>query len=275
MSRRAVGLLTLAALVLAVVASDPILSAEALAPAARLPTELQVLEQKMQGLQFNSERFSSITRGQITVVDETNGRPNGPGSHVSLNSNTISEASVSPAEGAIFKGHPRRPWLIAIGSSVYERARSHEHRPWIRSTLHGGSPAALILPFQDGGPAEVSLGGTGSYAGLFNLLGTATAPVVADGTAMVDGQATSEFAAAVEPRALIKGLTNEEIANFDKEPPIEKLQVFLTESGLPIRVVSKIRLHDFHSSTTTEILSVDQPVSVKRPPARETRLRSK
>jgi hypothetical protein len=270
--RSAIGLPALTVLVLAV---GGLGVSHALAPTARLPLQLQGLEQKMQGLRFNSERFSSVSSGQITVVDETNGRPSGPAKHVSLDSDTIGEASVAPAEGAIFEVHPRRPELIAIGSSVYERRRSREHRPWVRSSAHGESPAASILPFQGGGEAEMSLGGTGSYAGLFNLLGTATPPVIANGTAMVDGQATSEFTATVEPRALIKGLTVEDVHQFEKEPPIETLHLFLTESGLPVRVVSKIHLHDLDESSTIEILSVNQPVSVKPPPARLTRLSAK
>jgi hypothetical protein len=271
-SRGAVGLLALAILVLTVGAQG---ESRALAPTARLPLQLQALEQKMQGLRFNSERFSSVSRGQITVVDETNGRPSRPAKHVSLDSDTIGEASVAPAEGAIFKVHPRRPELIAIGSSLYERGRSREHRPWVRSSAHGEAPAASILQFQGGGEAELSLGGTGSYAGLFNLLGTATPPVIANGTAMVDGQATSEFTATVEPRALIKGLTVEDVHRFEKEPPIGTLHLFLTESGLPVRVVSKLHLHDLDESSTIEILSVNQPVSVKPPPARLTRPSSK
>ncbi|HEX4437823.1 MAG TPA: hypothetical protein VH061_13615 [Solirubrobacteraceae bacterium] len=271
-SRSAVGLLALAILVLTI--GGPEVS-QALAPTTRLPLQLQALEQKMQGLQINSERLSEITRGRITVVDETNGRPSGPVKHVSLNSDTIGEASVIPAEGAIFKLHPRRAVLIAIGSSVFARDRSLKRRPWVRSPSHGESPAGLILPFQGGGSAELSLGGTGSYAGLFNLLGTATQPVVADGTVMVGDQATSEFTATVEPRELIKGLTTEDVANFEKQPPIEKLHLFLTESGLPVRVVSRISLRHFNESETIEILSINQPVSIKPPSGRVTRQPSK
>jgi hypothetical protein len=276
MSRRVIGSPALAAslAVFAWAIGYGASGAQGTAPPSYLPPQLQALEQKMQSLRFNSERFSEITKGSVTVIDEVNGKPTGPSSQASLNSNTVNEASVSPAVGQVLDGNPRRPELIALGSTVYRHdargQRSHQRRPWVRSRAGGESPAAMILPLQSG-KGELDLGGAGSYAGLFNLLSTATAPVTADGEVSVRGQATSEFTAEVEPRVLLSGLTTEDADRFERESPIEKLQVFLTESGLPIRVVARIDAHDFDLVTTVEILAVNQPVKVKAPPARETR----
>ena len=116
----------------------------------------------------------------------------------------------------------------------------------------------------------MNAGGTGSFAGLINLLTTAVGPVSVDGSSSVRGQQTTEFTAAVEPRVLIKGITKEDLANFKKDSPIERLQIFLTASGLPIRVIAVIRSQHIKATTTMEILAVNVPVTVRTPPARET-----
>jgi len=228
----------------------------------------------MAQLQLNSERFSSVARGVITVTNESNGKPEGHSKHISVNETELGEASVSPAEGEIFLGRRHRPTLIAIGSTVYHYEAptkgSHGGRPWVRSRDPEESPATQMLPFYGGSPIEVDAGGTGSFAQLINLLTAAVEPVTADGPALVQGQQTSEFTATVEPRTLIRGVTTEDVANFKRDPLTETLQIFLTESGLPIRVLSSIRSRDIESSATTEIIGVNVPVIVKPPPARET-----
>jgi hypothetical protein len=245
-----------------------------LTPSVTLPPELVALEQKMAQLQLNSERFSLVSRGSINVTNETNGKPERPGKYVSLNGTELGEASVSPAEGEIFEDGRHTPTKITIGSTVYEYERptkgSHRHRPWVRSRDSGESPAMQILPFRGGGPVEVDAGGTGSFALLINLLATAVGPVTADGPAVVRGQQTAEFTATVEPLKLLKGFTNEDLGPGFK-PLTETLHIFLTESGLPIRVLKRIRSRDIKSDETTEIVAINVPVVVKPPPARETR----
>jgi hypothetical protein len=253
--------------------------AAALAPTGLLPPQLQALELKMEQLQLNSERFSRVTQGRITVTNEVNGKPVGRSEHILLDGTELGEASLSPAAGEAFLDGKHRPSLIAIGPSLYKyeasRKGARRHPPWVRSSNPTASPAAYILPFQGGSPLEVHAGGTGSFAGLINLLTTSVGPVTLGGAAVVQGQPTTEFTAAVEPRLLIKGLTREEFANFEKEAPIESLQLFLTESGLPVRVVSTIRTKGLESVNTTEILALNVPVTVKRPPTRETIARTR
>lgn len=244
-----------------------------LTPLVTLPPELVALEQKMAQLQLNSERFSGVSRGSINVTNESNGKPERPSKYVSANGTERGEASVSPAEGEISVDGRHTLATIVIGSTVYQYERptkgSHGHRPWVRSRDADESPAMQILPFQGGGRFEVDAGGTGSFARLINLLTTAVGPVTADGSAVVQGQQTTEFTATVEPLKLIRGFTNEDLAPGFK-PLTETLHIFLTESGLPIRVLTSIRSRDIKSDETVEITAVNVPVTVKPPPARET-----
>jgi hypothetical protein len=258
-----------AALLVIGLGSSLVPSAAALAPAALVPPPLQALEQKMAQLQINSERFSEVSRGVISLTDESNGKPVGRTRHISADSEELGEASVSPAEGATFIGGAHRPDLIAIGSTEYEH-QARKGRHWVRSSSHGESPAARILPFHGGRRLEVSAGGTGSFAGLLNLLTTAVGPVTIGGAVTVRGQSTTEFTATVEPRLLVKGITVEDVANFEVDEPIDTLYMFLTESGLPIRVVSAVRSRELDVTTTAEVLGVEMPVIVKAPPARDT-----
>ncbi|HYM55490.1 MAG TPA: hypothetical protein VES97_09015, partial [Solirubrobacteraceae bacterium] len=105
----------------------------------------------MEQLQFNSERFSEVTRG--FVLGSPNNVSGGKPEHLvrtSLNATELGEASVSPAEGEVFVGAGHRPVLIAIGSTLYQYEprgkRSHRHRPWVRSRNPRESPATQILP---------------------------------------------------------------------------------------------------------------------------------
>jgi hypothetical protein len=255
----------------AAVSASP--AASALAPTALLPPQLQALEQKMEQMQINSERFSMISRGRLTLTDRSNGRPVGRSRHVSLNSRELGEASVSPAEGEIFVGSGRKPALIAVGSTVYQYEApgksSRDRRPWVRSSSTE-SPAVQILPFIGGDPLEIDAGGRGPFAGLINLLTTAAAPVQVGGPVLVQGQPTTEFTAVVEPRALIKHLTVDDVERFRNEPPIEQLQMFVTEAGLPIRVVTKTRTPYLNEALLTEILAVNVPLTITPPPADQT-----
>jgi hypothetical protein len=243
-------------------------------PSVALPPELVALEQKMAQLRLNSERFSSVARGAITVTNEANGKPEGPSKHISLNATELGEASVSPAEGELFIDSRTRPTLIAIGSTVYQHERptkqSHSHRPWVRSRNPEESPATQLLPFYGGDPLEVDAGGSGSFARLINLLSTAVGPVSADGLSTVRGQGTTEFTATVEPLKLLRGYTVEDLAPGHK-PLTETLHIFLTEAGLPIRVLTSIRSGEIKSDESMEIIAINVPLTVKPPPARETR----
>jgi hypothetical protein len=278
MNGRRAGALVLAAGLLAAgcsVALSAIQRASALEATTLLPSQLQALEQKMERLQVNSERFSRVTRGFVLGSQNHVWRLGEPDRlvRIPVHTSELGEASVSPAEGVVFTAGKRNPRLIAIGSTLYEYAepgkRSHNHRPWVRSRSRE-SPATRMLPFMGGGSLEVDAGGTGSFGHLINLLTTRVGPVSVDGPVSVQGKQTTEFTATVEPRLLIKHITVEDVAGFKKEWPIETLQIFLTETGLPIRVVEAIRSQYLNTTTTTEIPAVNIPVNVKPPPARNT-----
>jgi hypothetical protein len=259
----------LAALLAIGLSSSLIASAAALAPTALVPPQLQTLEQKMARLQFNSERFSEVSRGVISVTNEVNGKPVGRTRRYPENSSSVGEASVSPARGEVFLGRAHTPELISIGSIDYQR-QAGKTRRWVRSRSDGESAAAQILPFHGGRRLEADAGGTGSFAGLINLLTTAVGTLRVGGPVTVRGQATTEIVATVEPRLLIRGITVEDLTGFKAEEPIETLHMFFTESGIPIRVVSAISSQDLDVTTTEEVLGIDMPVTVKAPPARNT-----
>ena len=265
----AIRLARVVALLLIGLGSSLIPSAAALAPTALIPPPLQALEQKMAQLQISSERFSEVSRGVVSLTGEVNGKPVGPTKRISTDSSELGEASVSPAKGVIFIASAHRPRLILLGWTAYEYDAGNG-RHWVRSSSHGESPVVRILPFHGGGRLEVNAGGTGAFAGLLNLLTTEVGPISMGGTVTVRGQSTTEFTATVEPRLLIKGITVEDVANFEVDEPIDTLHMFLTESGLPVRVVSAIRSRGLDITTTDEILAVDMPVVVKAPPARDT-----
>ncbi len=261
--------------VVALAAASVFSTASALSPTASQSPQWQTLERKMSQLQFNSERFSLVSRG--FVLGSPNHVDSGEPGHLIRTRYDIAElgeASVSPAEGEVFLGSKRRPARIAIGATLYEHEvlgrGSHRHGRWVRSRSSRESPAARILPFIGGGSSEVDAGGRGSFAGLINLMTTAEGPVSVVGPALVDGQPTTELTATVEPRFLIKHLTVEDVARFKNEPPIEQLDIFVTDAGLPIRVVAKTRTARLSDTTTIEILAVNAAVVVKPPPAGET-----
>jgi hypothetical protein len=242
---------------------------------ADLPPALQALEAKMAQLNITSERFLRLERGNtVTVINtgsSSNGRVHTRVKHASVNTEELGEISLSPAVGELFGGADlTEPQAIAAGSTLYtrvpKRARLDCGRPWVR--LQGGA-AGLPLPFH-GSSREVNMGGIGPYAGLINLLATATGPVSTVGPAVVEGQATTEFTANVDPLLLIEGVTPKEHVAIERHVLSVTLGVFIAESGLPLRVVTQIGVGSSRLTQTVEILAVDIPVSVKPPPARQT-----
>jgi hypothetical protein len=242
--------------------------------ASPLPAALVALEQKMEELQVRSERFSQITRGSVKLTDETNGKPVGRTRHVSLDVSVTGEVSLSPSEGELWisRGAGRSRELF-IGSTTYvyspKFARRDGGRPWRRLKNDG----TTIFPYH-GSPEEADAWGTGPYAGLINLLATASGEVAQVGPATVDGQQTIEFSAAVDPFKLVKGLTQEDVTNLEGDPLVDRLTLYLTESGLPVRVLESIHngagANMVSSSATTDILATEVPVRVTAPPAAKT-----
>jgi hypothetical protein len=248
----------------------PAIPAPALVPAI-LPAQLQALEQRMEGLQVNGERYSlTVESVPVTVTKQS-------GKHITqtkpLVRTDFGEASLVPGEGEIFSSdNRRRPAEISVGSTLYVYtpgiARTDGGRPWVR--FDGGALGdRTLFPFH-GQPAEVNAGGVGSYAGLINLIATAVGPVAVVGPVAIDGQQTIEFTAAVEPVRLVRGLSLKQLASVRKSVPPETLDVFLTESGLPLRVAVSLTLGTVSLLETTDVLALNVPLHVKLPAARRT-----
>jgi hypothetical protein len=174
----------------------------------------------MAHLQVGSERFTVVSRGFIKITNEHNGSPEGPTRRVSLNGSENGEISLSSNDGEIVVSSPGKSREIFIGSTRYaylpKLARLDGGRPWVRS--HLASPATYPYEAE---PAEVDAGGTGPYAHLINLLATVTGEVVADGQVAVDGQEAYEFEASVNPLRLIKGLTQEDVEQVERDPLVD------------------------------------------------------
>jgi hypothetical protein len=212
----------------------------------------------MRRLQVNSERFSQMSRGYVTVANEVNGRVVGRAKHIPTNILLAGEASLTPHVSETFVEPRHTPAQIVIGSTVY--SREDGRGPWVRR--HGAEPASYPL---HGDREEVNFGGTGSYSGLLNLLATAVGQINAGVPTAIQDQRTEGFSATVEPLQLVKHLTEGDESNLRHHPVMEHLEVFITEAGLPIKVVQTIDSADVHETTTTQVLAVNVPINVRAP----------
>jgi hypothetical protein len=93
------------------------------APNATLPPQLQALEQKMQQLHVNSERYTQISRGTVTIVNERNGKPVGREKSVSLNESVSGEVSMSPPRAEEINVSTGKPIQIQIGFTEHGPSR--------------------------------------------------------------------------------------------------------------------------------------------------------
>jgi hypothetical protein len=221
----------------------------------------------------SSERYSTTdhTEGTITVKRR--------GKRVKLVKHetevSFGEASLAPLLGKVFaKGSSGALSQIGIGTTSYAYApyayeptqhgkRTRDSRPWLR--LEDVS-AATMFPYhgQSNASIEVNAGGTGSYAELINLLATANGAVRIVGPATIDGQQTTELSATVEPLSLIIGASSPGVTDASQ------LEVFVTEAGLPLRVVKSERFSGISVTQTTDVLATGVTVSVTPPPKGKT-----
>lgn len=258
---------------------------------AILPAELQALVAKMASLQIASERFSSELRGLVTSSEEVSSSSDCTSTqrchatmprHLTrrrrhlLDIGRRGEVDLAAGTGEVFDG--TRPSVIAAGSTLYLYApgptRRERSRPWLREAgaiLGSQTPAGLLFPFHGSATGEVNLGGSGPYAGLINLLETATGPVSAAAPATVVGQPTVDFTATVRPALLIGGLSAKQLSRLRALIPSERVEVFINHDGLPLRVVAVTTTHDQALTETTNILAVNTPLDVKPPPPARTR----
>jgi hypothetical protein len=256
--------LTAALLAVGAVPTD---AATSVAPTvASIPAAVQPLIAKIEALPVTSERYTVTTHASGT---QTIKLPGGKRRKVSRSTSTSAtgEASLAPLAAKLYKkGSSGQLSSVAVGSKVYvySPSRKHKGRPWL---LLAGVSAATLFPFhgQDNPAIEMNAGGTGTYAELIDLLATANGAVTVGGSALVDGQQTTELKATVRPFALIQGTTSKESGELT-----EQLEAFVTETGLPVRVVRSERIEGISLSETTDVLAINVPVTVKPPPADKT-----
>jgi hypothetical protein len=233
---------------------------------ASIPAAVQPLIAKIEALAVNSERYTVTTHASGTeTVKLRNGKRRKVKKSMSISA--TGEASLAPLVAKLYKkGGSGQLSSVAVGSKVYvySPSRKHKGRPWL---LLAGVSAATLFPFhgQDNPAIEMNAGGTGTYAELVDLLATANGAVTVVGSAVVDGQQTTELKATVRPFALIQGASSKESGELT-----EQLEAFVTETGLPVRVVRSEHIEGVSLSETTDVLAVNVPVTVKPPPTDKT-----
>jgi hypothetical protein len=254
------------------------------------PPQLESLIAKMRTLHVHSERYTQLTR---VVV--------GTGKHSQQYQDaSLGEVDISAGRGEIFGGPGARvPVALVVGSVGYSYSpmlgRCDGGRPWVRrSGRHQGAfvdgreirsgptpvPPRASFPFQPT-RGERSRGGSGPYAGLINLLATASRPARVVGAATVDGQRTTEFATTVDPSVLLRGVSehdlpalahsNEAVLILQTRPrtAATHLRLFLSAAGLPVRVVTTATFaRSYEDTEQTDVLGINVPVQARQPPTR-------
>jgi hypothetical protein len=78
----------------------------------------------------------------------------------------------------------------------------------------------------------------------------------------------------VRPFALLRGLTQEDMANIEANEFSERLTLYVSEAGLPVRTIDVEHAgrgaNAFSDSATTDILAVNIALHVKAPSVRKT-----
>jgi hypothetical protein len=121
-----------------------------------------------------------------------------------------------------------------------------------------------LFPFHGGSNYEIDAGGRGPYAELINLLATANDLQVV-GPATVAGAQTTEISATVQPLALVKGTVPGDLGETST-----RMEVFVSEAGVPVRVVRTYGSAKNAPVETIEVLALNVRVSVKAPTKRRT-----
>lgn len=239
-------------------------------------------------LQISSERYLQTSDASLTVPDESSSlqctssgrcRRSGPvRSHhkASFVLAQAGEVDVGAEAGELSLRARRGLRAIVIGRSLYlylPGTATPRGRPWVRATVGAAQAKTAftdLFPFHGDQRGQPSLGGTGPYAGLIDLFAGAPGGVKSVGQVVVQGQPTSEFEATVAPHASPE-LGNPQTSLIAERPGArETVQAYVSESGLPLRVVVTIVAGADQAVQTTEILGVNVPVDIKPPPPRRT-----
>jgi hypothetical protein len=269
-SKRSRCLRALPAIVAAVVILGAPAAEAASSSAETLPVPVQALEQKMAQINLLSVRFSVL----VTGTDEGAGQPQ-VGAHRGAPrtdvEKQVDEVDVAAARAETFTDSLRRPSTIAIGSTFYVYLRRPRGRPrWVRSVDPEDARSAVRPPFE-AQPGEANSGGAGSFGQLINLLNTASGPVGVSAPVFLDGQRTTEITATIH---LLGGPLEAQAPVSSGEPSgglfgPQRLEMFVTEAGLPVRVSVDAPLLGDRISIVTDVEAVDIPLRIERPPARE------
>jgi hypothetical protein len=242
-------------------------------PAARVRAgadgvpEMRTLVRTLRGLHVRSERYTIEN-----VVTDKSAR-----SVRVYRSGAIGEAGVSPVRAQVRTSSGERE--IRINSSDYLSspglASCDGGRAWMRRER---GVRAASFPYHSP-PAGRSLGGSGPYAGLIDLLETAQGRLERVGAASVDGRPTIELEATVDPAVLIHGISPSKLTEVTNENVVisqlglrsvpTRLDIFLSAAGLPLRVVTRARLQLSYTETV-EVRAVNVPVDVSPPPPSQT-----
>lgn len=163
-----------------------------------------------------------------------------------------------------------------VGEHAYLRESLLSHidhgRPWLAI-----SPAELEQQQGlSGAPGVLSAAGEGGlFGGLVRALAHAGA-VDRVGTATVDGQQTTEFAARLDAAKLLREQLAKEPNGLPKHArkllrgASATLGVYIEPDGLPVRMSFLIGIGPISMAMRIDIVATEVPVSVQAPPASET-----
>ncbi len=228
---------------------------------ANIPAAAQPLVAKIANAAVTSERFSTTMVGPAPRKRGASGKSaTGTIAHVA-----VGEASLVPLRAKLYRKGSSGPLAeVALGSTIYINDASlsgHKARPWVKAR---GESAAGLFPFHGGSNYEIDAGGRGPYAELINLLATANDLQVV-GPATVDGAPTTEISATAQPLALVKGTVPGDLGAAST-----RMEVFVSEAGVPVRVVRTYGSAKNAAVETIEVLALNVRVSVRAPPKRRT-----
>jgi hypothetical protein len=237
-----------------------------------LPPLLEYLERKMEGLRVDSERYSK------TVTARTGSQQDPK----TFGGSEIGEVDISKAEDEDFTASSHTPIGITIGPTYYsyapQLASDGSGHSWVRRKAAATQPS---FPYH-GLPTERATTGKGPYTGLINLINTATRNITVGGQTSIGGHRATVFTALVDPAPLLRRIHDRQLrthAASNEDIVIEqthlrslptKLEVFITETGLPIRIHTSARHGLYATSETIEILAINTPVRIARPSPRQT-----
>jgi hypothetical protein len=279
--------------------SGPLLAALALtgaAPAALaegvqsapppIPPALQVLEQKLAQIHFNTARISDrLVLGEASVPVGTAELGSGLDQCKGAEVTTTGVFRHSPFESAttdIFAGYRSRE--IEIGATTYRYERSIAKydggRPWIRRRKAATKPERGSA--NDTDPSTLTVlgavfsssrprGSQGPFARLVEDLDGALS-IQEIGPATVDRQQVTEYIASLSAAKLLAGRLNQKQHQMARELEAEPvtLELFIAPSGLPVRTTVVVATGKEGLGEEEDFRAVGIPVSIHAPPPRAT-----